>query len=411
MRFVFLLTLALFVTFCTAEIFFPEEFGDGWENRWVISTHKKADAGNFLVTAGKYFSDVEADKGLKTGKDARFYQISAEMKEFSSVDKPLILQYSVKHEQHIDCGGAYVKILPAGLDQIDFSGDSPYNIMFGPDICGNTKRVHAIVTYNEKNHLIKGTDIRAETDEWTHLYTFILRPDRTFEVLVDNKSVRQGSLLDNWDFLPAKDIRDPSISKPEDWVDEKEIVDPDAHKPEGWDDIPKQIADKEATRPSDWDSDLDGEWEAPLIDNPEYKGEWKAPRISNPAYKGEWVHPMIPNPEYKDDQSIGKFESNKYVGIEIWQVKAGTIFDNFLVTDDPHTAAAWAEKTVKTQIGEKQAQQKEKEEKEKEAAESATPDEGDGEDGEDDAEDLAGLEDFDAEFPDSESLEEDHDEL
>jgi calreticulin len=322
----------------------------------------------------------------------------------------LILQFSVKHEQHIDCGGAYVKILPAGIDQTDFSGDSPYNIMFGPDICGNTKRVHAIVTYDGKNHLIKGTDIRAETDEWTHLYTFVIKPDRTFEVLIDNKPVRSGPLLDNWDFLPAKEIRDPSVSKPEDWVDEKEIVDPESHKPEGWDDIPQQIPDKEATRPSDWDTDLDGEWEAPLIDNPEYKGEWKAPKIPNPAYKGEWVHPMIANPEYKDDPSIGKFASNKYVGIEIWQVKSGTIFDNFLVTDDDNTAKAWAERTLKTQVGEKAAQQKEKEEKEKEAAENATPDDAGEDAGEDDAEDLSGLEGLDAEFPDSEE-EEDHDEL
>jgi len=262
----------------------------------------------------------------------------------------------------------------------------------------------------EKNHLVKGTDIRAETDEWTHLYTFIIKADRTFEVLVDNKPVRSGSILENWDILPAKQIQDPSVSKPEDWVDEKEIVDPEAKKPEGWDDIPEQIADKEASRPSDWDSDLDGEWEAPLIENPEYKGEWRAPRIPNPAYKGEWVHPLIANPEYKDDQTIAKFPSNKYVGIEIWQVKAGTIFDNFLVTDDIETAKAWAEKTLKTQLGEKAAQQKEREEKEKEAAENLHAEDAAEDAGEDDGE-LPGLDSLDSEFLDSESLEEDHDEL
>jgi len=332
------------------------------------------------------------------------------MKEFSNKNKPLIIQYSVKHEQHIDCGGAYMKILPAGLDQTDFSGDSSYNIMFGPDICGNTKRVHVILTYKGKNHLIKGTDIRADHDEWTHLYTLILRPDRSFEVLVDNREVRKGSLLDNWDFLPSKQIKDPSISKPDDWVDEKDIVDSEAVKPEGWDDIPKQIPAPAGTRPADWDTDLDGEFEAPYIDNPEYKGEWKAPRIPNPSYKGEWVHPMIPNPEYFDDESIGKFESNKYVGIEIWQVKSGTIFDNFLVTDDEHTAKAWAEKTLKTQVGEKAAQKKEKEEKAKEAAESGKPIDEEGEEDMEGFEELKGLEALDAQFPDD-AEDEGHDEL
>jgi len=385
-----LLTLALFATICTAEIFFSEEFGDGWEKRWVLSTHKKDDAGNFVISAGKFHGDDEADKGLKTGKDARFYQISAEIKDFNNKDRDLVLQYSVKHEQHIDCGGAYVKILPKGLDQSDFNGDSPYNIMFGPDICGNTKRVHAILNYKEKNHLIKTPDIKAEHDEWTHLYTFILHPDHTFKVLVDNKEVRTGTLEENWDFLPPKEILDPSVSKPEDWVDEKQFPDPAAAKPEGWDDIPKQIADKDATRPVDWDADLDGEWEAPLIDNPEYKGEWKSPTIDNPAYKGEWVHPKIANPDYAADDSIGKFESNKYVGIEIWQVKAGSIFDNFLVTDSIATAEEWAKKTEKTKEGEKAAYEKDKEERAKEAEEAAKVSAevgGDDEDGEDDEDD------------------------
>lgn len=30
---------------------------------------------------------------------------------------------------------------------------------------------------------------------------------------------------------------------------------------------------------------MDGEWEPPQIDNPEYKGEWKPKQIDNPAYK------------------------------------------------------------------------------------------------------------------------------
>ncbi len=69
---------------------------------------------------------------------------------------------------------------------------------------------------------------------------------------------------------------------------------------------------------------------------------WRAKRISNPAYKGPWVHPQIANPEYKPDATLHQFESNAALGIEIWQVKAGTIFDNFLVTDDLDLALARA---------------------------------------------------------------------
>lgn len=356
-----LLLLILFISAVYAEVYFQEEFkDDGWKNRWVLSKSKEAEgtAGKFEIGLGKHFNDAEEDKGLKTTQDARFYQISAETKEFSNKGKTLVVQFSVKHDQNIDCGGGYVKLLPAGLDQEQFNGDSEYNIMFGPDICGSTKRVHVIFNYKGKNHLIK-KEIRAEGDTKTHLYTLIVNPDQTFKVLVDNKEVRSGSLTDEWDFLPSKEIKDPNQSKPADWVDEKEIPDPDAKKPEGWDDIPAQIKDPDAQKPDDWDDELDGEWEAPLIDNPEYKGEWKAPLIPNPAYKGEWVHPLIPNPDYYEDDSIYAFNSFKYIGIEIWQVKAGTIFDNFLITDDVEVAKEWAQKTEKTREGEKAAEEKE----------------------------------------------------
>lgn len=42
-----------------------------------------------------------------------------------------MIQFSVKHEQKIDCGGGYVKVFPSTLDQADMHGDSQYYIMFG----------------------------------------------------------------------------------------------------------------------------------------------------------------------------------------------------------------------------------------------------------------------------------------
>merc|ERR1712139_230026 len=54
------------------------------------------------------------------------------------------------------------------------------------------------------------------------------------------------------------------------------------------------------------------------------------------------------------------------VGIDVWQVKAGTIIDNLLITDDVDYATKHAEKTWKTQKdGEKAAKEKADEEKRK----------------------------------------------
>jgi len=284
----------------------------------------------------------------------------------------LVVQYRVKHEQNIDCGGGYLKLLPAGLDQATFNGDSAYNIMFGPDICGSsTKKVHVIFNYKGKNHLIS-KNVACESDETSHIYTLVVHPDNTYEVKIDNKEKATGKLEEDWDFLPPKKIKDPKISKPSDWVDEKEIADPEDKKPEGWDDVPREMADPEAKKPEDWDDDLDGEWEAPMTPNPEYKGEWKAKMIPNPAYKGEWVHPEIDNPEYKPDSNIYAFDSNAFIGIEIWQVKAGTIFDDFMVSDSEEEAEAAAEKVLKRIEGEKKMKEdEEKKKRDEEAAKKA----------------------------------------
>merc|ERR1711935_545609 len=84
-------------------------------------------------------------------------------------------------------------------------------------------------------------------------------------------------------------------------------------------------------------------------------GEFKVKRIANPAYKGVWAAKMIANPEYKDDDTLYSFDSFAFVGIDVWQVKSGTIFDNLLITDDAAVATAAVEKIKVAQDAEKAA--------------------------------------------------------
>merc|ERR1719421_2434202 len=159
------------------------------------------------------------------------------------------------------------------------------------------------------------------------------------------KEVAKGSIEEDFDMLEPKQIKDPAESKPSDWVDDKKMDDPEDVKPEGYDDIPAQIADPDAQKPEDWDDEDDGEWEAPMIDNPEYKGEWKAKKIDNPDYKGPWEHPMIDNPDFVDDEEVYAFDSFGVAAFEIWQVKAGTIFDNVYIGDSLDEAKEFAQST------------------------------------------------------------------
>jgi len=387
-----LLAATLAVAPAAAEIFFKEQFNDeGWNSRWVESTEwrSKSEMGSWKQTSGKFYADKD-DLGLQTGEDARFYGLSAKMdKAYKSTDgKELVIQYSVKHEQGIDCGGAYIKLLPGGdkFEAAKFGGDAPYGVMFGPDICGNTKRTHAILHSHKKddNLLIKD-DIPCEKDEFTHLYTFVIRPDNTFEVFVDNKSVKSGGIGDNWDFLEPKTIRDPAISKPDDWVDERKIADPEDVKPDGHDDMPQEIPDPEAVMPDDWDEEDDGEWEPPMVDNPEFTGPWSPNMIPNPDYVGEWEHPMIDNPDYETDDemyAVCPQDGCTHLGFELWQVKAGTIFDDIIVTDSLEEAQKFAEETFFTKKDAEREMFDENQKREAAAADAAADLEDDDEDSE-----------------------------
>jgi len=49
--------------------------------------------------------------GIQTSTNAKFYALSASFDKFSNEGKTLVIQFTVKHEQKIDCGGGYVKVI------------------------------------------------------------------------------------------------------------------------------------------------------------------------------------------------------------------------------------------------------------------------------------------------------------
>ena len=363
--------LALILALASAEIYFQEKFEEGYESRWVKPTEwkKPEEMGKWGWTAGQWYAD-EDDKGIQTSQDARFYGYSAKMdKPFNNEGKDLVLQFTAKYEQDIDCGGAYIKLLPSETNQASFGGDAEYSIMFGPDVCGSTRKTHIILNYKGKN-LESKEKFRAVIDNLSHMYTLILHPDNTFEYRIDGVKEATGSLEDGWDFLAPKLIPDPTDKKPADWVDDAKIPDPEDKKPEDWDDVPAEIPDPAAVKPDDWDDEDDGEWEPPMIPNPDYKGEWTPRMIDNPDYKGEWAPRMIDNPEYvADDKLYNVCKDCEYVGFELWQVKSGTIFDDIIVCDDVAEAEAFAAETFAKKVDAEKKMYEEVKEHEKQTQE------------------------------------------
>merc|ERR1712187_944715 len=127
----------------------------------------------------------------------------------------------------------------------------------------------------------------------------------------------------------------------------------------------------------------DGDWEAPMKDNSEYKGDWYVKRISNPAYKGVWEAKKISNPDYVDDDSIYKYSDFGFLGFDLWQVKGGTIFDNIILTDDVAEADTFAKKWKELSEVEKAAKKAEDDEKASSASSSDSKDDEDDDEEED----------------------------
>ncbi|KAF9099773.1 hypothetical protein BGX27_000531 [Mortierella sp. AM989] len=380
---------------------FLEQFAQNWSDRWTASeaTKETTSEGEVFSYVGQWeveepsvFPGIKGDLGLVAKSAAAHHAISASLPEVvDNKDNTLVVQYEVKAQQGLECGGAYMKLLtdsPEGIKFKEFSNDTPYTIMFGPDKCGGTNKVHFIFRHKnpitgkyEEKHLQSAP--MTKINKLSNLYTLIVKPDQSFEIKINGEVASSGSLLDSFQppVNPPKEIDDPSDSKPADWVEVAKIPDPTATKPDDWDeDAPPRILDEKATMPSDWledeeaeiadpesvkpddwDDEEDGDWippttpnpkcqdhgcgkwVRPFISNPAYKGKWSAPLIDNPEYKGVWAPRKIANPDFFEDLHPSNFDKIGAVGFEIWTMQKDILFDNIYIghsIDDANALAA-----------------------------------------------------------------------
>eukprot|EP00069_Balaena_mysticetus_P006257 bmy_18571T0 len=209
------------------------------------------------------------------------------------------------------------------------------NIFFvGPDICGfDVKKVHVILHFKNQYHSNKKS-IRCKVDGFTHLYTLILRPDLTYEVKIDGQSIESGSIEYDWQLTSLKKMEKASAES-EDWDQATE------GKSQAWE---KHFLDASASTPSDWNSELDGDRQAPMLQKPPHQDGLKPEGIDRDV----WLHQKMKNTNYLTEYDLSEFENIGAIGLELWQVRSGTIFDNFLITDDEEYAenfgkATWGE--------------------------------------------------------------------
>jgi calnexin len=90
----------------------------------------------------------------------------------------------------------------AGWTPSDFNNESPYSIMFGPDKCGSTNKVHFIFRHKNpktgkyvEHHLTNPPMII--NDKLSHVYTAVIYPDHTLKILIDGEEKKTANLLSN----------------------------------------------------------------------------------------------------------------------------------------------------------------------------------------------------------------------
>ena len=218
------------------------------QDRWRVS-NAKGQTGVWKLSPGPWFVKgyKAQNRGLSPSSDHAKHAITAplarDMRAFAGqnaaaaggADPELVVQYTVKHAQgEIEasqvglsdmlkgtfCGGGYIKLLPGGGDPLKFDGDSPYTLMFGPDICGyNEGKVHLIFGVDGKQYhrrdVIKLTAAESSSsddtffNDLTHRYTLSLRVrSGRYRVYVDGKRLAAGSIGADYEALTPDMVRD-----------------------------------------------------------------------------------------------------------------------------------------------------------------------------------------------------------
>lgn len=347
---------------------------------WVPSTADKSDGtpylGNWLLRPSRIYGAYENDNALTMDTEAAFYAISKKIPQLlDNKNHDLVVQYEVKFLEPMSCGGAYVKLLAEGLDLAHFNDNWPFEIMFGPDICGSENKIYFIIKKKVGDKVIESklrTPPMARNNQLSNLYTLVVRKNLDVELRINGEVAKAGNVLNTPNFMeppltvpeliPDRDavkpqdwddrryILDPNAKKPADWEENHGVMwipNPDVVKPPGWNDDENEreyIRNPDAIKPAEWDDEEDGEWRAPMIRNLKCLhgcGKWEAPKIVNPNYVGEWTPPAIENPDYQGDWKPPMIKNPNFnahlvnhitpvdaIGIEVWSMHSGVLFNN-----------------------------------------------------------------------------------
>ncbi|KAH7825748.1 putative calreticulin family protein [Monocercomonoides exilis] len=203
-----MLQLLLLFSFSLSKILLNETFINGEQlNKWEISSNPSY-TGRWVISRRSYDYEQALNPVLTAASRGSLHAIS--LKVDVSLSNPyLYLQFIAKGEIYpFGCGGGTLKLFTEEINQKNYSSDTPFFIQFGPDYCGSKDSIIFIIQkINPKTNEIVAHQLTKNipsgfSTNFSHLYSLCLSADDTFEIMVDGKSVLQGSLHDKTLFSP-----------------------------------------------------------------------------------------------------------------------------------------------------------------------------------------------------------------
>jgi calnexin len=366
------------------KLLFFENFSDPDPfHRWV-PTNSSNYSGLWVAQQTYSVPTRKGERALVTENYSQNYAISHQFRHpIETRGKLLLVQYEVRSQYFFDCTSAVMTLYtdPA-FNSSELNNDTSWFLSFGPYRCGDINE--------SRFHILKdGTVHKMKHPHWipvdtvTHLHTLIIRKNGTFEVLLDDKSIRNGTFSADFDppLFEAPTIDDPRQKKPPDWDDRVYVPDPNGVKPADWDDDaperipyaarltpppgwlvdePPRVPRTDAKQPDDWDEDKMGKWRPPsmrnpacakapgcgpynppMVPNPKARGKWKAKYVRNPNFKGEWKPAQIPNPSYHGQSTEFVIPPLTAIGFNIWAKNRDVAFTNIAIANEEEGIRAW----------------------------------------------------------------------
>ena len=140
---------------------------------------------------------------MKTVDPRKFYHISADMgKPINNRGKLLIISYTMKQEKEENHTMAAIKLWADGTDQKSINESTPYEISFGPNSGSTSTKRH----FDYYMHFLNGTYqckkmLHCIYDKYTHMFTLVIRPNNTAQILVDGEVIHENYLKEDFDVL------------------------------------------------------------------------------------------------------------------------------------------------------------------------------------------------------------------